>query len=329
MNDKVMALSKDVIEIVISITDISGTYSRHAGALLASIFANTKSIVRIHVLTDETLSIENRGKFIEMAAKWQQQIVFYDIPLDKFNDIEKKHPVIEHLSRAALYRLLIPDLILVNKCIYLDIDIIVNLDITELWNQHLDGHPLGAVRDVAHTLKNVKRNPYFKNAGISSTLYFNSGVLLMDIAKIKSLCHLIDMSIDFLVRYPGAPNLDQEALNSFFGKKVKFLPNKFNYIVGEYYNDKNVYKRPMIWHFAGQWEKPWNGINSEEDKLYWKYLLQSRWNSIDDITFAIENCQLGLYPLEKIVLTQKSLNKKTLLKVMLQRAFKEMAIKFF
>ena len=67
------------IHVALAVHDPSGTYSQHAGVTMTSIFENTSSPVTIHLLHDDTLTQENREKFIKTAQKYSQEIEFIDI----------------------------------------------------------------------------------------------------------------------------------------------------------------------------------------------------------------------------------------------------------
>lgn len=82
----------------------------------------------------------------------------------------------EFISEAMFTRLylthLLPDN--VERCIYMDCDVIVETDISELWNIDLKGKSLGAVE--------IDYMPeYFKINGFKK--YFSSGILLIDLKK--------------------------------------------------------------------------------------------------------------------------------------------------
>ena len=99
-----------------------------------------------------------------------------------------------------------------NKIIYLDTDIMLNGNIKELFDVDISNYELGIVKDrYGHFFINPK--------------YFNSGMLLMNINKIKDT-KLLDkvrkMCATKKMKFP-----DQSALNKFSKFKL-YLPRKFN-----------------------------------------------------------------------------------------------------
>ena len=100
-----------------------------------------------------------------------------------------------HFSIAMFYRFFIPYLLLpqgIEKALYLDSDIIVNLDIAELWQIELDDKPLGAVPEL-YQLKDKEASIERTNRAVASCRegfiktedYFNSGVLLMNLKVLR------------------------------------------------------------------------------------------------------------------------------------------------
>ena len=118
----------------LAVYDPKGTYSQHAGVVTASIFENTRSPVCMHILHDESLSRENREKFLSLAERYAQNVAFHDMS----EYVKRLGPDIlglvdNHFSQGTLYRLFAPQALTMEKVIYLDSDIVVNLDIKDLW----------------------------------------------------------------------------------------------------------------------------------------------------------------------------------------------------
>ncbi|XQP55689.1 MAG: glycosyltransferase family 8 protein [Mycoplasmoidaceae bacterium] len=101
------------------------------------------------------------------------------------------------------------------KVIHLDIDLMLNGDIRELYDSDLHGAEIAATRDRVLLFKNWRR-------------YFNAGVMLMDIDKIRE-----KKSFDRCVKYVLEKRpfmLDQDAINKYC-KIIRFPGDdyRFNY----------------------------------------------------------------------------------------------------
>ena len=138
----------DVVHVVLGVYDPSGTYSRHAGVVMASIFEKTRSSVCVHILHDRTLTDENRDKLQRVADAYAQEVRFEDVSQAIMGVGDTALARGEKiLSRGALFRILIPSLLSEEKVIYLDCDVLVNLDVRELWDVPLEGRLLAGALD--------------------------------------------------------------------------------------------------------------------------------------------------------------------------------------
>ncbi len=261
--------------VVLSVDDKTGEYSKFAGTVLASIFANTKSKIQVHLFHSENLSRENKEKFQELCKLFHQKLKFHFIQLD---ENIKTINVIENgfLSEGTLYRLFIAErLTEEHRALYLDCDLIVDGDIKEIFSIGMEGKTVCAVHDVE-----VERNYSFFRKNIvpsDKTKYFNAGVMLFDLEKTRKGHKLLEECLKILEKYPRDPFGDQSPLNSIFKNECLLIDRKYNRF------PKRDSKRgeALIWHFAGA-NKPWQTKYSEIDQLFWKYLKMTPWGKDEE-----------------------------------------------
>lgn len=268
--------TQEKIHTAIAFCDPKGTYSRHAAVVMASMFENTKRSVCVHVIHDDTLSDFNKQMFIETAESYGQELNFINVE----SLLEKTSVDVSKLTidgaRGTLFRLLIPDLIMEDRLIYLDCDLLIDLDIADMWECDIKGKTLGAVRDV-WSLDYLNGEPVpwryaaaWKLMGIGQDSYFNAGVLIMDLKRIRERYDFLREVEKFYAKFKKCITLaDQDCLNQIFAGDVQFLDHRFNMIdLREY---KNSSER-CIWHMAGG-AKPWTMCSTGKvDELYWHYL---------------------------------------------------------
>ncbi len=139
----------------------------------------------------------------------------------------------------------------VEKILYLDADMICTGDIAELYDLELDEKTWIACEDGGIQEKDLIR----LNLPLDYK-YINSGMLLIDIKKIrenyaeKDMVKMIRENQEVLV-YP-----DQDFINKMFRKDIKIVDNKYNLIAkGTRYKD--LKSKPLIIHYAGS-TKPWH-----------------------------------------------------------------------
>ena len=141
-----------------------------------------------------------------------------------------------HFRPETYFRLLAPSLLPnVKKAIYLDSDLIVNADISELFDTDVTGYLLGATRD-ADTLGQMDGydatvGPYLENElGMTDAHdYFQAGVLLMNLAEIRrqvSPEQFLDLATQRMWRW-----LDQDVLNRVADGDYVRIHMKWNYLM--------------------------------------------------------------------------------------------------
>lgn len=270
------------IHVALAVCDPKGNYTQHAGVTIASVFANTKSPVCAHILHDETLTDENRTKLKELAENFGQEIEFINAAgyIDKRMKSIGNFPSVS--SKGMLFRLLLPDLSQENKMLYLDCDIVATLDIAELWNTDLQDKSIAAVPDVCSLdyIENRRKWPKFYGKlwdaiGIKRGEYFNSGVLLMNLKKLREEKDFLLHVEQFLSKYKNCLFFaDQDCLNSLFSEDKILLDEKFNRI--RWHDTNNPKEIKTIWHYAHH--KPWEYYERPGiDELYWIYFRQTPW----------------------------------------------------
>lgn len=119
----------------------------------------------------------------------------------------------------------------VDKLLYLDVDTIVQDDISKLWNVSLDGYVAGAIQDVGKTVDCEWGGiPNHLELGLApDTKYFNSGVLMIN-AKQWRAEDISNQVITALSTYKEHVQLaDQYGLNVVLANKWKELDPKWNW----------------------------------------------------------------------------------------------------
>lgn len=141
-----------------------------------------------------------------------------------------------------------------DKILYIDSDTLVRDDLTTLYNTDVSKYAMGAVRDMAPV--EIPNNPNgiyvreFQEKYLKNNLYINSGVLLLNLPKMReNESNLLRVKIP--LKYP-----DQDILNVGLDGKILELPLKYNFVPDAYKTNKftkktlqDAEKHPVIWHF--------------------------------------------------------------------------------
>ena len=274
-----MMSDNDVIHVALAFCDPKGTYARHAAVTMASIYENAQGRrVDVHILHDNTFTPGNQKNFKLLSQGYAQSVYFHNVE-DCFSNLNVRARNLAYQGyRGMMYRLFIPDLLMVDKVIYLDCDIVVNMDLSELWKMPLGNYSIGAVRDF-WALEHQKGNRIswrLKKAwgllDIKPESYFNSGVLLLNLKTIRSKYNLLVSLVQFFEEYRSCVTLpDQDFLNWLFVDDKVLLDERFNHIDASGVTKETL--QGSIWHMAGGSAKPWSSYTRPlVDDLYWHYL---------------------------------------------------------
>ncbi len=258
MNDK----GADDIHIVLACDE---GYAPYAMVLIQSILDNTSQIHKIyfHILT-ESLSDKWQEAFEGLVKSRQAQVLVHIM-----QKIDTGFYVNGHLSRAAYYRLLIGSLLpeSIQRCIYLDCDLVVLDDIAILWDYFLEEKTLGAVPDYGILSSKRSMDEKRKVLGLHvGDSYFNSGVLLFDLQKWRDKGYEKKAMQEAQVH--TYRHNDQDILNHILYKDWQVLPLEWNvipplFLLGFKILGNRILRHvtsdlgaPKILHWAGS-KKPW------------------------------------------------------------------------
>lgn len=188
------------------------------------------------------------------------------VPIRVENTLFEDAPVTRQYPKEMYYRLLAPQLLPpdVERVLYLDPDILIINPIRPLWETDLRGNLFGAA---AHTGKTELANSVNQLRLGTQRDYYNSGVLLMDLAAGRR-----EIRPDALFAYVEKHRKelvlpDQDLLNGLYSQRILDLEDViWNYDARNYSNYllrsggvcdlRWVMEHTSILHFCGK-EKPW------------------------------------------------------------------------
>lgn len=188
-----------------------------------------------------------------------------------------------YVSSIALAKFFLADILKhLDKVLYIDGDAIIQKDLVDLYNIDLEDNYAAVVRDI---LAEQTHPSILTKLHSDLEAYFNSGVMLLNLKKIRE-DDLSKKLYDYK-KYGINYFMDQDALNVVFGRKVRYLPCKYNYMttLSGAIEEKNIpvdfdfdenkteierLKEAHIVHFTGK-EKPWNIYVPYATDVFMKY----------------------------------------------------------
>lgn len=195
-----------------------------------------------------------------------------------------------HIGIETYYRFLIQELLpFYDKVLYLDSDLVVEGDVSELFSSDLGDDLLAAVHDIDFlgnlNLDDGARMKYSKEVLRLDDPYgyFQAGVLLLNTRALRGLCTVGE----WLEAVSNSKFIydDQDVLNSRCQGRVRYLDYRWNVMndcrgrVGKLFSiaPASVYDAylasradPAIVHYAGA-DKPWNCVRCDEAARFWAY----------------------------------------------------------
>ena len=247
---------------------------------LFSLLSNYKGRRRlcVHIMVPGDYPERLERAWDELASR------FPDVEIDIINMGKMYDSVAFHLSHTGtptMYRLSIPRVLEgVDKCIYLDSDIVVEGDVSELDEIDVEGMLIAGVKDGVQL--DPRADKMVKELGIPSIdHYVNAGVLIMNLEEFRKeglteRLELVGYETDYYFK-------DQDVLNSICYDKTKLIPLRYNALT-TYLNlkDDNYHKmygeeeyerasrEPVIVHYI-TCEKPWGNKYVKEACRWWAY----------------------------------------------------------
>ena len=181
-----------------------------------------------------------------------------------------------HYTIETYYRFFAPEILsFYDQLIYVDCDLVVLGDISELYKLDIGNNILGAAKNYMNRFV----TNYVEKLHVSPEKYFNAGVLIINTKKFieerirEKAFELLDKREDFIM-------LDQDALNIVCKDKVYYIPEDWN-VQWHHFEGKcdivinkqaciDAYSAPKILHFTGK-NKPWKDARLPKAEFFWKY----------------------------------------------------------
>lgn len=191
------------------------------------------------------------------------------------------------ITVAAYYRLLIPNLLSdLEKVIYMDVDVIIQLDFAKIFQIDLGDNYVGGFLDYGMSLTESGRKYLEEELKIETDKYIQSGFLLMNLKKMRD-DRLVQKMQKLSTR--KFPYQDQDILNIACVGRTEILPVHFNVVLQFYgmmkdheedfknYDITSILRTAII-HYNG--DKPWNKSVMNDD-IWWEYYRKSPYFNAD------------------------------------------------
>ncbi len=242
------------------------------------------------VVLEKDFSDENKRLMLEFFAQFENAAVRFANVADMVSQYNLQTSN-EHISIETYYRFLIQKILPgYEKVLYLDSDLLVLGDVSQLFATELGDNLLAAAHDIDY-LGNLNLNDGERLRYTQEVLqmkdpysYFQAGVLVLNLTEMRKL-----YSFEKWLEIASEPKYiydDQDILNAHCEGRVVYLDNEWNVMNDCCGRIKNLfgfapadvydkflaaYADPKIIHYAGC-EKPWKPGPCDLQTRYWQYV---------------------------------------------------------
>lgn len=300
--------AEEEIQIGFGLHDKNGDYSVWVGVVMQSVIEHTGAPICFHILHDDTLNDQNREKLVQVATQNGDRIQFHNLGDAFGNSLKEK---MGRYTIGSMFRVMLPELLPdISKIIYLDADLLVNRDIKELWDIDIQNYCLAAVPD--YSTVNGLETPYpVAKQEVPASHYFNSGVLCMNLDRIRAKGNMHENILNYLEENPGARLLDQDALNAVYGGETFLVDeswNTFTHLI-QYTPGKPLENK--LYHFAASTLILYT--MSEIDRAYYETICRTPWGEEEGkkhLYRALGRVNERLRQLEEVITQTSDFDKK-------------------
>lgn len=236
----------------------------------------------VYILVEEGFSPKARETLTSIGECYPGHNITFVSPGGTYGEADI---CIDHITRATYYRLSLASLLpKVDKCIYLDSDIVVRDDLRSLYETDLGTNLMAGVRAFAYFRTEGTMRHKMAELGVDSwEIYVNAGVLLLNLAAIREegleaeFTSLLDRKFS---------SQDQDILNLACRNRIKLLPFKYNVMTKYDVYDSELHansflkdwvgadewnegrRLPVIIHYADK-RKPWKDASTLYAEAWW------------------------------------------------------------
>ena len=286
----------------------SNEYAPYCGVAIKSIIENISDSNNYDIIVLERNIDKLNKHYIREIKQDKKNVSIRLIDISNYINLitvnTHSHFVIEGCFRLFLFSDIF---IKYDKIISLDSDLIVEHDISELFNIDLGSNYMGASLDIIMEYLiaingksegdtgNIIAKDYinkYLNIGRGDNeypSYFNTGVAIFNLSKARQDSKFVE-----LIRTINLKNywfLEQDVLNIVFAQNILVIDGRWNALTGDIVKNKIIktlsneivrkfkyyLENYYIIHYAG-YNKPWIDIKQKNADVFFRYLKLTPWN---------------------------------------------------
>lgn len=262
-------------------------YIQHAAVMLCSLFETNKNKqFDIYLLTDG-IAAQSNVRLQKLCKKYGSRLIVKmpEQELGAYLGINLKELPIGKWNTMMYYKLFMPVVLPQEseRCLFLDVDMIINDDIETLYNWNLDGVIIAAAEDMPDCLE-IKERLHLQQ----TDKYINSGVMVCDLKAWRTL-EVQKPIFEYVKKVSNIIINEQDVIALYFRDKLTYLSIRWNMTTFYFMRVPKIFEKylaelpdakcnPGIIHFAAP-IKPWfRDCIHPYGKLYKKFIMMTSWS---------------------------------------------------
>lgn len=215
---------KTIVPIVFAVDD---RYAPFLGVTLRSLLdhADETSYFEVYVLH---AGIRDSYRLLLDGYRCERMQIEFITVADRMHRLDGQVPLRDYYTNTTYFRFFIPDLFpQYDKILYLDSDILLTGDVTELWRTDLGDCLIGAAPEEVMALYPVFSDYVEEGLGIPCPEYFNAGVILMNLTAMRKI-RLEERFLALQRRFRFEVTQDEDYLNVICHGRVRYFDLGWN-----------------------------------------------------------------------------------------------------
>lgn len=242
---------------------VNEAYTHQLCVAILSIAENNKnSPLNFHILSSNFPETSRHAVQKICTFYPNTTITFHTPDMKRFADLKLN---IAHISIETYFRYIIAEMLpSLDKCLYLDADIVVNGSLRPLWEMDLQDNYCIGVKDSWIERKGYKSQIELTN----QDLYINAGVILFNLKKIRQDNMIEKLFKNTIDMFDKISYQDQDIINLTFKGHIGEAESIYNFAGENVKYEKSKRKQAVIIHYTGS-AKPWHEKCKNKMKHIW------------------------------------------------------------
>lgn len=226
-------------------------------------YANTDVKYIIYVFISDLLNSEIETMFLSI----ERQFLNVEIRIKRTACSQYAYSKIKRISTATFLRLYAPMYLQVDKCLYLDQDILINGDVANIYDFQIGDNLIAGVEQPEYARRKMMEPLQRELLLEEDDRYINAGVMLMNLKEMRKLEWQCIIERLMKEQFPLG---DQDIINVACRGRIVCMPISYNYGIMRGKTDL----QPLIVHYAGA-KKPWNSIYMFGADKWWQLCFET------------------------------------------------------